>query len=227
MHIRPAHPFNPLSETGIKLIFDGEDIRSELWQIKNNQSQMVESVSSSEMIVVPENKWDYWYNMQFLDDFEHLSTDAWFFGSAWSGRVRFAEPIITPDDDDARTGQLVFVDKNGVVDNYSPQYYFSKSYIDVPFPPLQEYAENLTYKIMASHALAHCVKNRMYNETMIISSVIRPEVMADTFPSSWGRAWLPQVPQVSDDMRKTLCRQLKLLAPWSSPDATEAEEGNL
>lgn len=189
----PGHVYRQDTGTGIKLL--PESGRVELYA----KGELIKGVAWQ-----GGTAWDFWYSLAFVELFPEVTH--WWFGSAWTQRVRATRQIGTDPNTGAAYGYIQFIDGD-VAGNY---WYVGDAQVDAPMPPYEERRDNLPLHI----ALCRLVKgvhdgNLQENKWYTVTSLVPSEELTTVFPEQWLETWYPSLVQ-SRNMRSAFCMALGL-----------------
>lgn len=195
----PGHRYNEATQTGIRWTESTIELHARPPQ--GGPSAIIAKVARPKQL----SEWDFWYNLKFAQAFPQVAY--WWFGDAWSGRVKVSRPA---GQQDARTlfGFVQFTDEETAGDLWllvdeDPLI------MSVPLPENHRQPLNLPLQLGVARLVFGALNDGRYADQWFdITSLVARDQLAATFPTT--RAGLAtEVPAVSS---------LLDLAPGGTPD---------
>lgn len=128
--IASGHPYDPATQTGIEWKPNGE-----VFLHRRSEPRSIGSHTTS-------SAYQYWHTLGFQASFPDVTH--WYFGSAWTGNVRFSLPVQQSDTE--YEGYMQFTDEqtNGLP--YTITQTGQSLTVSVPLPPMHVVPQNLVLR---------------------------------------------------------------------------------
>ena len=220
-----GHVYNSQTKTGIELVNlattkPATSTRAKLWQTGQLLAEAsVElppasaSTSTSASASTSTTKWDFWYNLEFARVFPQVSH--WWFGSAWTQRVRVSAPTGILDDDTV-TGLMQFVDDEqpGTLWTMTPS---DPVLIYTPMPTFDVNPLNLPLRLrLAELVIAMLEGDIKSDEWQLVTSLVHRDELEARLPTdpagtstdtTSGRNWHLDDPrfELNPSVREVFC----------------------
>jgi hypothetical protein len=173
-----GHPYRPATGCGIQWeVAQGEPVITvTLWD-KGQKLAQAHPLKAR-------TPYEFWYNLEFTQVFPQVKR--WWFGSLWTGRVRFSNPVVELSDTDAKgiMGFMQFVDEQTEgqawsISDTTPVEVF------VSLPPLSPNPDNLPLRWrLAELALGIISGDTLTDQWYIVTSLVTPAQLTSLL-------WLP------------------------------------
>jgi hypothetical protein len=195
----PGHRYNDATQTGIKWTERAIELHARPPQ--GGPSAIIAKVARPKQL----SEWDFWYHLTFAQAFPQVAY--WWFGDAWSGRVKASRPAGRQDGqtlfgyvqfmDEETAGDLwLLVDEDPLI-------------ISVPLPENHRQPLNLPLQLGVARLVFGALNDGRYADRWLdITSLVARDQLAVTFPTTRA-ALVTEVPAVSNVLD---------LAPGGTPD---------